>query len=1395
MKRAKLLSLFLAGSLLFQTAGIDVMATAPSEPVAITETAEDNDGALSEQPSEDESNPGHPTEGEESKDTSENDQNPEQPSEDEEDKDTSEEEQNPEQPSEGEDDKDTTEEEQNPGQPAEGEENKNASEEEQNPEQPSEWEGSEDISRDEEVEKVPDQEDVESEDSVSENTVSENTISENTLPEDEVSIFSIFPGLGEDYKFSSSQLADKRVLASHMGDIVQIQSTETATIADYQDSDGNYAPSEVVYLAETKTEAEKVAAAFGGTLDSYSYKVAVINLPKEATVPLAIAAAAEPEIKLPAVWPNYYQYLHEDTTATINPLQPSDPAFTKQWQHDYIGTRYAWAAGFKGQDIKVAVIDTGIDASHEDLSANTKDSKNFVAGAAGTTYTKDNQTHGTHVAGIIAADDNGVGGIGIAPDATVSGYCVFPESEGANSSDVMRAIQAAADNKYDIVNMSLGSPQYDANYEKIVKAAYEKGVAIFASSGNDDTNGYNFPAAYTGTISVGAINENGTRASFSNYGNTVALSFPGVEIYSTANKGYTDDYGTTWDSYGLMSGTSQASPAAAGTAAVILSARDDIRTKTGKARVDALLSAMKSSTTKCSSSGMGAGTTYLPGVLKIATDMTAPETPVIEVIDESTYQRGTNKKDYIAESISVKLSSATAVGVDIYYATNGKTPTYKNGVITNADTTEPYTLGTPIILSDAKTKTIKAIAVNPISGKVSKVASKTVTLTPIPSEVTVEPVGNVTRIAAGKSLKFTATVTKPYAISKNVKWTVTDADGKDAKTKGVTVAANGTVKTAASKTLKTPAGTYTVTATAVGSDGKTFNGKTGSKIFTVIESSAIKKVAFIDDATKKAPLKKSIKTTDSKTADTNNKVINLADYLSVTKAGATAKDDTVIKGSDALAEVVWSSSNTKVATVTDGVITAVAPGKATIKATSNDGLNKSASYSVTVIQPVTTITINGPQKVAAGKGISLTAKVVPANASNKKLVWTVSGDGKIVSINKSNGKIKTQKGATGKYTVTASAADGLIAAPATYEIEIANEEITKITVSAKKLTLFPPNTSATQSTTATLTAKVEGKVGGSTSVSVLSNPLVAWTSNAPSIASVDQTGAITAKAPGKATITCAATDGSNKKATCAVTVTVPMSKLVIGPTDGNNGDVAIGKNIKMAAKYYSNYGTPNNKKIVWQIYGYGDTSLADKVSINKNNGTVSIDKSLKPEELETLGAKRYVGIQAVAQDGSGVKSNIYPVYICPNYIAAQIAYLPVKDSYSGYFYIVGTAYKIETGKNKGKPDWSKAEPITDYCTATVTGPKNSGISKQYNQGCAIYQPIPTNYTSLMLDDDESAIKRLKINELAKMSLTIKLKDGSNLTAKANNIYAICYPKKLEGEKTTTVVGYFELTRK
>lgn len=1327
MKRAKLLSLFLAGSLLFQTAGIDAMATAPSDLAPISETVEDVDVDLSEQPAEEESGSEEATE----------ESGPEEALDGEEEKAPA-----------GEEEKPPVEEETNPGQPVEGEDEKNPVEEETDPEQPAEGEEVKDP-----VEEAPDlptesegteEDTAEDEETVSENTVSENTISENALPENETSIFSIFPGLGDDYTFSAKQMEDKKVLAAHVGDIVHVQSKETATVAAYADAEDKYVLDEVVYLADTEEEAEKVAAAFGGTLDSYSYEVAVISLPEQATVALAIAAAAEPEIKLPAVWPNYYQYLYEDTYATVDPFDPSDPDFDQQWQHDYIGTRYAWAAGYKGQGVRVAVIDTGLAMDHEDLAVNAEAGKNFVNGAEGTPYSTDNDTHGTHVAGIIAADDNEKGGVGIAPDAKVSGYCVFPAGGGAETADIMRAINAAVAEKYDIINMSLGSPEYDADYETVVKQAYEKGVAIFAAAGNDDTDGNNYPAAYAGTISVGAVDVNSSRAAFSCYGSAVALSFPGVDIYSTVPGGY--DY---------MSGTSQASPAAAGTAAVILSAREDIRGKTGKAKVDALLSAMKSSTTKCTSSGMGVGTTYLPGVLKLATEVTAPDAPEITIAEAPMDKTG---KNYMAESVMVTLSAKTAVGIDIYYSTSGKTPAFKNGVITNADNEEPYRIGSQIELGGAKSKTIKAIAVNPITGMASKAASKTVKLTPIPNDVTVESASNVKKVVAGKSLKLTATVTPDYAISKKVSWSVDEK----AKAAGITVS-NGTVKTKSTTT----AGKYTVTATAVGKDGLTFDGEHDEFAFEVITTSAVTKVAFLDPATKKPLKTKSIKTTDSTTVDADKKIINLADYLVVTTTVNGTKSD--ITGEPALAEVVWSSSDNKVARVSDdGVISAVAPGKATIKATSNDGGNKSASYKVTVVQPVTRIEIIGSEKVAAGKGITLTAKVYPANASNKKVTWGVDNNGNkdgMVRVGTTNGKVTTTKDvkAGEKYYIMVEAADGLggVTERVSHPITIVDEEITKITLNEKKLTLFPAKTSATQNTTAELKATVKGKKNGGAEQD-LTDPLITWTSSAPSIASVDKNGKITARAQGKATITCAAADGSNKKATCAVTVTVPMSRLFVAPADGNEGDIAVGKKVKMAAKYYSNYGTPANKKVTWQI-GYGDEALKDKVFVDKN-GTVSAKSDI------TIKENSWVAIRAVAEDGSGVVSNPCILYIRPNYLTARISY----NSKLGGFVVEATTKKVSPNDASAKWDW-----VQDYCTVSLSAPKNSGLAKdrgRLEEGgpiYAVYSPLPTKVsTNKALLGDQVPVSVLD-KEAEKMTLTVKLKDGSNLTAKLN-LYAVYY---------------------
>ena len=1283
MKKARILSLLLAGSLFFHSTGIEVLASTVSQPTLSEQSFEGTDEVLVEE------------------DTAEGTSGFEQSSEvDVVDKGSSEEVQNPEQPSELEDvENEESSEKNDDSEPVSGEDggDQNPSGEAGTPDQEEGKDEAEDPSEGEET-KEPDEDDsslddiVDSEDTISENTVSENTISENTLPENgEGDAFDVFPGLGDTYTLSSAQMADKRVLAEHVGDIL---STHSRNADEYPDVEGIYELGEVVYLAETAEEAEQVAAAFGGELDSYSYGVAVIGLPEKVTVTMAVSAAAAPDMKLPAVWPNYYNYLTSDTNEIKAVAGPSDPMLGEQWQHDYIGTSYAWAAGYKGQNIKVAVIDSGLQQNHEDLANNAEVGRNFVGGAAGTDYSVDNGSHGTHVAGIIAADDNGIGGVGVAPDAHVRGYCVFPAGEGAgaDSAEIMRAIRAAVEDGNDIINMSLGGPMYNADYEKVVYDAYQKGVAVFVSSGNEDTDGYSFPAAYNGAISVGAVDQNSARAAFSNYGSTVKLAFPGVHIYSTLPT-----------NYGYMSGTSQASPAAAGTAAVILSANGTIRGKTGKAKVDALLSVMKSSTTKCSSSGMGAGTTWLPGALKIASDMTAPDAPVITI--NETPKTGTT---YTAESITATLSTKTAVGVEIWYSTDGKNPAYKNGEVTNANL---YTEGTEITLTGAKKVTIKAIALNPVSGKVSKTVSMTCTLAPIPSDVVITSKTGISSVAPGKSLALTAAVEPAYAVSSKVQWSVSDKE----KQAGITVS-NGTVKT--KKT--TQAGEYTVTATAVGADGRTFNGVSKSYTFTVIAKANIKKIAFMDG---KAKLKPQILNKDQ--------TLDLKNYLEVTRED----------GTEAVAnDVIWFSSNNKIATVKDGLVTAVAPGKVVIKATSNDGFNKSASCNVTVKQPVTQITLSGPKKVAVGKAITLKATVTPANATNKNLTWTVEGSDKVTV---AKGKVTAKSGATGTCNVTATAADGSNVSSAVYTVTIISGKITGIELSDKSMVLFSKKASENTPITKKLTARVTGETGADES-------LIEWSSSAPAIASVDAEGNVTAKAPGKATITCMSTDGNNKKATCKVNVNVPMSKLRIGTMDSYGdyfdadgvyaGYIAQGKSIKLSAKYSSGYGIPTNKKVNWA------SSNEEILTVDKN-GKVTAKRGA------ALGAEAI--ITATAADGSEVTSNQYLFVVTRLYDKLDI--------YREYI----DAFRVDAIQGSGH-----ANP--PYFTVSISGGKNTGLLKQYDEdtGCYYLSPVPSKYTtSKSLAEDSPDWDNLTTNDAVKMTMTVILRDGSGLKAK-ETFYAV-----------------------
>lgn len=1116
--------------------------------------------------------------------------------------------------------------------------------------------------------------------------------------------YDVFPGMGASYQLTAAQVADKQELAENLAAYLPDDLDEELYIGE----EDVYVPGEVVYVTESEEEAQAVAAAYGATLDSYAYNVAIISLADDVTVARAIAAAADEDMDLPAVWPNYYYHLDdvdlndidaEDalTEAAVTDAVYDDPFLDEdsiryQWMHEYVGSTYAWTARYKGQGIKVAVIDSGIRETHEDLAANALDGKMFADGAEGTAHSGDTQGHGTHVAGIIAAvADNGKGGAGIAPEAQVAGYCVAP-SGTADDADMMRAIYAAIDaGDIDIINMSLGGAEYNALLADACLAAYQAGIAVFASAGNECVNTYHYPSSYDGVISIGAIDRTGGKASFSNYGSTVDLTFPGVSIYST--------YKSSDSSYTSMSGTSMSCPVASGVAAVILSARSDIRDKSGKARVDALFNAMKKGAVKSSSSGMGAGTTYLPTTLGLSTVTSAPTAPTITI--KEAYD--STRKAYLYEQVTAAISVTSQDDLAIYYSTDGKTPTYRNGTVTNGEllTDEPTdkTLYTgEVTLGGARKVTLKAITLNTITGKTSKVVTQTITLMPIPTAVEITQANGTDTVTAGSSLTLNATVTPSYAISTKVAWSVDEAG----KAVGIKVS-NGKVTAPAGAN-----GTYEITATAVGTDGKTYDGVSDTYSVTVVGKTNVKVKTF--------------KLTSTKAAIdlTNTTTVDLSEQTAITMSDP----EVAYTGG-----ITWTSANRKVATVdSDGVVTAVGKGSAVITATLNDGSGKKATCTVTVTSLVTGITVSGYDQVAAGKSITLQAEVTPADANNKKVKWVAEGND-LVTVQ--NGRLTAGKNATGTCTVYAYATDGSGVASEGYVVNILAGAITKITLSDKSMTLFRVDPYGEDWNIATLEATVAGTNADESAV--------LFSSSAPNVVAVEQDGTtatLTPKAVGKATITCTATDGSGKKATCTVNVNIPMSSLKIRPADGYNSGVVPGKSVQLTTWYGSRYGTPTNKKVVW----YSETPDLATVS---QSGKVTVKK--------TAATGDYAVIVAEAADGSGV-AGYYMVDVLQ----------PMKR--------IGVTQPYSNALVVREYDADGEVYDLDYLDVKVSGGTKAGcgVAKDTNSSSKTYgqyylTPTTAKVTYPSTSALPSRVTQKWLNKYAqKVTVTIMLKDGSGL---------------------------------
>lgn len=228
------------------------------------------------------------------------------------------------------------------------------------------------------------------------------------------------------------------------------------------------------------------------------------------------------------------------------------------WGLKSLGVPDIWSYTM-GKGIKVCVLDTGIDRHHPDLAGAISDEFDFTNSASGV---RDNNGHGTHVAGIIAARSNGIGVIGVAPESELLVGRVLNDRKEGTVKQLIEGIRWAIDKNADIISMSLGGNDHDPDLEKIIKEAFDKKIILVAGAGNEGRRDFmRYPAQFKECIAVGSVDRNLMRSTFSNGGNELDIMAPGEKIYST----FLDR------SYTKLVGTSMAAPYVAGVCALILS--------------------------------------------------------------------------------------------------------------------------------------------------------------------------------------------------------------------------------------------------------------------------------------------------------------------------------------------------------------------------------------------------------------------------------------------------------------------------------------------------------------------------------------------------------------------------------------------------------------------------------------------------------------------------------------------------------------------------------------------------------------------------------------------------------------------------------------------------------
>ncbi len=318
-------------------------------------------------------------------------------------------------------------------------------------------------------------------------------------------------------------------------------------------------PSSILVRFSIPSQASGIAQAFGDRLGAQlGDGVLMVRLPAGTSVDAAVARYAG-MFGVDYAEPNFI--------ATIAGLStPNDPAFSSQWSLTKISAVNGWSTMFTGYPTTtagatIAVVDTGVQATHPDLSGKVLAGANCLTGYCTAGGSDDDNSHGTHVSGIAAARTNdGIGIAGLALTSPVLPVKVLNSSGSGSYASITAGINWAVSHGAQVINMSLSGSSYSPTLCTAVSNAIAAGVVVVAAAGNSAYSFAAYPAACPGSIGVAATDSNDAAASYSNYGSPdVFLAAPGSSIYSSV----------AGSSYATYNGTSMAAPHVAGLVALL----------------------------------------------------------------------------------------------------------------------------------------------------------------------------------------------------------------------------------------------------------------------------------------------------------------------------------------------------------------------------------------------------------------------------------------------------------------------------------------------------------------------------------------------------------------------------------------------------------------------------------------------------------------------------------------------------------------------------------------------------------------------------------------------------------------------------------------------------------